>query len=62
MTVRRAACLFQLSPNPETGIWCSTCATPARVRFRVVALTDHGVTDQGTVEGCLRCDGYEDNL
>jgi hypothetical protein len=60
MAIRWVHAHLVLSPDPQTGIWCDGCATPARVRFQVTALTEHGVSDHGTIEQCLRCDGYDD--
>lgn len=52
---------IQVCPDPVTGIWCDGCSLSARVRFRLVSLSLDGVSNFGTVERCLRCDGYEED-
>lgn len=47
--------------DPETGIWCNECQLPARVRFAITGISERGVSPMGSVERCLRCDGYEDD-
>lgn len=52
---------IQIAGEPQTGIWCSECSLPARVRFDLVGISPTGVSPWGSIERCLHCEGYDDH-
>lgn len=49
-----------IAGEPETGLWCATCALPGALRFPVVGILPTGVLDLGTVTICPDCQTADD--
>jgi hypothetical protein len=37
------------------GLWCERCLKPSAVKVPILAITEEGVNECGSFEGCMDC-------